>query len=302
MATKRGHPVGVLLVMGSCLSLQFGVAIATQLFPVMGPWGVTTIRLGVAGIIVLAVALAARSKPWRWHRRTWAAVAVLGGSLAGMNGFFFAAIERLPLSVGVAIEITGPLLLAALLSRSGRDLLWVGMAGVGMVLLAVESLTATTSLDLVGVVFAAVAGSFWALYILANERVGAQVPGVGGLGMAMVIGGLVLLPLGASGAVALTTRPELMWFMLGVVLLSSVLPYSLELSALRRLPAPVFSVLLSLEPAFAAAAGWLLLGQTFGWLRATVIVLVIAASIGITQGATQEKDEILSDDEPASLR
>lgn len=296
--TSHRIGTGVTLVLGSCISLQMGAAAAVHLFPALGPWGVTTIRLGVAGLLVILLSLATRARPWTWSARTWGSVAVLGASLAGMNGFFFASIERIPLSVAVAVEFTGPLVLAAVLSRRARDLVWVGCAAVGMVLLGVESWLATDSLDVTGVIFAAVAGVFWALYVLANAKVGSAVPGVGGLGVAMLMGGLVLLPVGAPGALQLGEYPELVWLMLAVVLFSSVVPYTLELSALRRLPAPVFSVLLSLEPAVAAVAGWLLLHQTFGWLRVVVLVLVIAASVGTTRTAATTKDEILRDPDP----
>lgn len=296
--TSQRISSGVALVVGSCISLQMGAAVAVQLFPTLGSWGVTTLRLGVAGLVVIILSLATRAKPWTWSGRTWLAVAVLGASLAGMNGFFFAAIDRIPLSVAVAVEFTGPLVLAAVLSRRARDLVWVGCAALGMVLLGVESWLAADSLDVTGVIFAAVAGVFWALYILANAKVGSTVPGVGGLGVAMLIGGLMLLPVGAPGAMQLGAHPELVWFVLAVVLFSSVVPYSLELSALRRLPAPVFSVLLSLEPAVAAVAGWILLDQTFGWLRVVVLLLVIAASVGTTRTAATVKNEIITDPAP----
>ncbi|MGO1184310.1 MAG: EamA family transporter [Micrococcaceae bacterium] len=300
--TSHRIGTGVTLVLGSCISLQAGAAAAVQLFPALGPWGVTTVRLGVAGALVLVLSLIARcisrsrsgSRSPAWTGRTWLAVLVLGASLAGMNGFFFAAIDRIPLSVAVAVEFTGPLVLAAVLSRRARDLVWVGCAGVGMVLLGVESWLSAESLDLTGVIFAAVAGVFWALYILANAKVGATVPGVGGLGMAMLIGGILLAPVGVPGALQLGEHSELLWLVLAVVFFSSVVPYTLELSALRRLPAPVFSVLLSLEPAVAAVAGWLLLDQTFGWLRVAVLLLVVAASVGTTRTAATTKDEILT--------
>lgn len=296
--TSQRIGTGVTLVVGSCLSLQMGAAAAVHLFPFLGAWGVTTIRLGVAGLLVIALSLVTRARPWTWTSRTWLAVAVLGISLAGMNGFFFAAIERIPLSVAVAIEFIGPLVLAAVLSRRARDLVWVGCAAVGMVLLGVESWLSADVLDLTGVLFAGVAGVFWALYILANAKVGSTVPGVGGLGMAMLLGGLLLLPVGAPGVMQFGADPELVWLLLAVVLFSSVVPYSLELSALRRLPAPVFSVLLSLEPAVAAVAGWLLLDQTFGWLRVAVLLLVMVASVGTTRTAATTKNEIIAEPAP----
>ncbi|KGO97692.1 EamA family transporter [Novilysobacter defluvii] len=275
---------GVLLVIGSCLSLQFGAALADGLFPHLGPWGVTTLRLGLAALFLLAVA---RPAAWGWSRQAWTGVVLLGASLGAMNGFFFASIERLPLAVAVSFEFIGPLVLAALLSRSARDMLWVGIATAGMVLLGLESALGAESLDPVGIAFALVAGGFWAAYILCSARVGREVPGVGGLAVAMAIGALGTAILGAPGAMQALHHPELAGLILGVALLSSVVPYTLELAALRRLSKPTFSVLLSLEPVFAAAVAWVMLDQTFGWLRALAIALVVAASIGTTRTAVQ---------------
>lgn len=275
---------GVLLVIGSCLSLQFGAALADGLFPYLGPWGVTTLRLGLAALFLLAVA---RPAAWGWSRQAWTGVVLLGASLGAMNGFFFASIERLPLAVAVAFEFIGPLVLAAVLSRSARDMLWVGIAAVGMVLLGLESALGAESLDPVGIAFALVAGAFWAAYILCSARVGREVPGVGGLAVAMAIGALGTMVLGAPGALKAVHHPELAGLILGVALLSSVVPYTLELAALRRLSKPTFSVLLSLEPVFAAAVAWVMLDQTFGWVRALAIALVVAASVGTTRTAVQ---------------
>lgn len=281
---KSSPATGVLLVIGSCFSLQFGAALASELFPHLGPWGATTLRLGLAALILLAITRPAVS---RWNREAWIGVLLLGVSLGGMNGFFFASIERLPLAVAVAFEFTGPLVLAAVLSRTRRDMLWVGLAALGMVLLGVESALGAESLDPLGIAFALVAGAFWAAYILYTARVGQQVPGVGGLAVAMAIAAAVSLVAGAPGALRAVHHPELAGFILGVALLSSVIPYSLELVALRRLSKPTFSVLLSLEPVVAAIVAWMMLDQTFGWLRAFAITLVVVASIGTTRNAVR---------------
>lgn len=270
---------GVVLVIGACVSLQFGAAVAVQLFPVMGPWAVTTLRLGLAAVILLAVS---RPRVRGWSRAQWAAVVLFGLSMGAMNGSFYAAIERIPLGVAVSVEFLGPLVLAAVLARRWVDGLWVGVALVGMALLAVDSATGTEALDPVGVVLALVAGTFWMGYILTSRRVGALVPGSGGLAVALVVATAVVLPAGAPGAAAAVTAPALLGLSLLVALLSSVVPYSLELNALRRLPPAVFSILLSLEPAFAALFGWLLLGQESSLLRSLALVLVIAASAGVT--------------------
>ncbi|MDI3331225.1 MAG: EamA family transporter [Micrococcus sp.] len=275
----RSLATGVALVIGACVSLQFGAAVAVQLFPVLGSWGVTALRLGLAAVVLLAIV---RPRVRAWTRAQWLAVVLFGISMGAMNGTFYAAIERIPLGVAVSIEFLGPLVLAAVLARRWLDGLWVGVALAGMALLAVDSATGSEALDPLGVVLALVAGAFWTAYILTSKRVGALVPGGGGLAVALVVATAVVLPLGAPGAAAAVTDPALLGLGLVVALLSSVVPYSLELNALRRLPPAVFSILLSLEPAFAALFGWLLLGQQSGLLRTLAIVLVVAASAGVT--------------------
>jgi inner membrane transporter RhtA len=278
----RALATGVVLVIGACVSLQFGAAVAVQLFPVLGPWGVTTLRLGLAAVVLLAL-VRPRVRAWTWAQ--WTAVVLFGISMGAMNGAFYAAIDRIPLGVAVSIEFLGPLVLAAILARRWVDGLWVAVALAGMALLAVDSASGDEALDPVGVAFALVAGAFWMAYILTSKRVGALVPGSGGLAVALVVATVVVAPLGAPGAVLAVADPALLGLGFLVALLSSVVPYTLELNALRRLPAPVFSILLSLEPAFAALFGWLLLGQESGLLRTLALVLVIAASAGVTLSA-----------------
>lgn len=199
-----------------------------------------------------------------------------------MNGAFYASIERIPLGTAVAIEFLGPLTLSAILSTRRSDLLWVLLALGGVGLFGLESLTGAAALDGIGVLFALIAAVFWGLYVLTSARVGRLVPGQDGLAVAMAIGALAVLPLGAPGAVAGLLDPRLLVLALGTAVLASVLPYTLELSALRRLPRHVFGILLSLEPVVALVAGVLLLGQDATWLRAAAAVLVVAASAGVT--------------------
>lgn len=279
VVAPRTLATGVGLVIGACISLQFGAAVAVQLFPHLGSWGVTALRLGLAAVVLLVIARPALRS---WTRAQWVAVILFGISMGAMNGTFYAAIERIPLGAAVSIEFLGPLVLAAVLARRWVDGLWVAVALAGMALLAVDSATGGAALDPLGVVLALVAGAFWMAYILTSKTVGALVPGGGGLAVALVVATVVVLPLGAPGAVTAFTDPALLGLGVLVALLSSVVPYSLELNALRRLPPAVFSILLSLEPAFAALFGWLLLGQESGLLRSAAIVLVIAASAGVT--------------------
>lgn len=269
----------ILFILGSCVSLQVGAALATQLFPAIGSWGTTALRLGLAAIVLMVIV---RPKLHRFTRQQWLGVAAFGVAVGAMNGAFYAAIDRIPLGTAVAIEFLGPLVLSAVLSTRRTDLLWVLLALGGVSLFGFESLTGATSLDVVGAVFALVAAAFWALYVLASAHVGRIVPGQGGLAVAMLIGALVVLPLGAPGAVAGITDPRLLLIALGTALLASVLPYTLELSALRRLPRHVFGIMLSLEPVVALFAGVLLLNQEFTPLRVAAAVLVVVASAGVT--------------------
>ncbi len=272
-----GTGTAAAMILGSCVSLQFGGAIAVHLFPTMGVGGVTALRLGFAAVIMM---VAIRPRVRRWTPPQWRSVMLFAVALAGMNGSFYCAIDRLPLGVAVTIEFLGPLLLSAALSRRVIDLAWVALAFVGIGLLGIESLTHADSLDPVGVVFALVAGSFWVLYILTSARVGQRVPGAGGLAMALVFSSLLVLPFGVSGVVGAVGDPIPFVLALAVAMMSSVIPYTLELAALRRLPRHVFGILLSLEPVVAAIAGWALLHQPTGPLRLVAITLVIVASMG----------------------
>ncbi|NHI17176.1 EamA family transporter [Microbacterium excoecariae] len=273
--------IGILAVMGSCLSLQVGAAMAMQLFPALGPWGVTAVRLTVAAVILCAVA---RPAIVAWDRQQWRAVAIYGVTLGGMNAFFYAAIERLPLGPAVAIEFLGPLALAAALSRRARDLALVGVALAGMGLLALDGILGADPLDPIGVALVLIAAALWAGYIRSGAQVAARVPGMGGLAAGLAIASIVLIPFGAPAMARLALEPSLIPLALATAVFASVLPYSLELVALRRLPERVFGVLLSLEPVFAAIVGWALLAQGMTWLRAAAITLVVVASAAVTLG------------------
>ncbi|WP_237224999.1 EamA family transporter [Rothia nasisuis] len=270
---------GVLLVIGSCISLQVGAAFAVQLFPQLGAWGVTTLRLGVAALVICTLT---RPLFWRWTPAQWVAVILLGAAFAGMNGAFYHAIELLPLGLAVSVEFIGPLVLAAVLSRRPIDALWIGLATIGMALIGAEKAFGVEHISTLGLVFALVAAFFWACYILASSRVGRLFDGAGGLGAALVVATLITLPLGGAGAAQAFADPGVLALAVGTGLLASVVPYTFELAALRRLPNNVFSILLSLEPGIAAIGGWLLLDQETGALRWAAILLLTVASMGIT--------------------
>jgi inner membrane transporter RhtA len=271
-------------VFGSCSSLQAGAALATRLFPVLGAPGATLLRLGGAAVVLLAIT---RPRVRGWQRTHWQAVFLYGISIAGTNAFFYAALARLPLGTAVTIQFLGPLSLSAALSRRIRDLGWVllAMTGVAILGLAESHRTAAGgSLSVAGVVFALVSAAFWAMYILTGSRASSAVPGRGGVAVAMTAGALVLAPFGARGAWQITGHPHLMLLASGMAMMASVVPYSLELAAMRRAPKRVFGILLSLEPAIATAAGWLLLGQHAAPTALAAVIIVIAASTGSTLG------------------
>ena len=292
--TRGVSVAGVVLVVAATLALPLGAAVATQLFPVGGAWGVSAVRLILASIFLI---LLARPTPWRWTKTAWRDVVLFGISLAGLNGFFYAAVERIPLGVAVTIEFVGPLALAVILSTNRRDLMWIGMAGLGLVVLGVESLSTDVAFDLLGIGFAVLAGISWAFYIVLSARVGRQLPGLEGLPVATIVAAVVLLPVGFSGVVDLVLTPEIYWLALAMAVLSTVIPVSFEMAALRRIPRNAFSILLSLEPVFAALIGWVLLAQTFGLLRSVAIVLIIGATIGMTVSAARLSREVVDQHE-----
>jgi inner membrane transporter RhtA len=283
-----GRPgTAVLLVLGSCTSFQFGAALATHLFPVTGAAGATLLRLGLAALVLLAVT---RPHVRDWRRAQWRPVLLYGVSLAGMNGFYYASLARLPLSAAVTIQFLGPLTLSAALSRRWRDASWIVLALLGVLTLGLADRHGSGTgrgLDPVGVVFALVSAAFWALYIMAGSRASAAVPGRGGVAVAMTAGTVVLLPFGALGAWHAVGRPMPMLLAFGVALLASVVPYTLEFAAMRRTPRRVFGILLSLDPALATLAGWLLLGQHSSPVAIAAVATVITASVGSTLSAGQ---------------
>ena len=269
----------VALVVAGLVCQEVGASIAVLLFPQAGPLGMVLLRLGFSAVILLAV-----TRPGvRGHsRRDWAAVAVFGVVLATMNGLFYLALERLPLGVTVTIEVLGPLTLSIIAAGRARAFVWAGLALAGVVALAGGG---WDRLDGLGVAFALGAAAMWALYILSSARVGAAFAKLDGLAWAMVIGALVAVPFGVVDAGAALLRPDVLALGAAVALLSSTLPYAFELIALRRLAASAFAVLMSLAPAIAALAGFVLLGQHLSWLEAAGIALVIVASVGAIRGA-----------------
>jgi inner membrane transporter RhtA len=266
-----------LAVLGSVTSLQLGAAVASTLFVRIGPAGASALRLCVAALILLPLV---RPKIRRWAAREWRAVLIYGVVLAGMNGAFYEAVARIPLGAAVTFEFLGPLTLATVLSRRRRDLLWVGLALAGVVTLGWHGFGGP--LDAVGVGWALVAALFWALYILAGSQMASTDAGLGGLAVGSAVAGVLSVPGGVLTAGALLVKPSVLLPALAMAVLASVVPYSLELFALGRMPKKTFSILLALEPAVAALAGAALLGQELSWLTGAAIVVVICAGVGAT--------------------
>jgi len=265
-------------VLVSITSVQIGRAIASTLFDELGAPGVTLLRLGLASLLLLALL---RPRLGRWSRRQWLAAAGLGATMAGMNLVFYLSLRTVPLGVAVTVEFVGPLLLALVQTRRLLDLGWALLAAGGVALLSADP---TSDVPLSGLALALIAGLFWAGYILATSHLGQVLPGTDGLAVALAVAAALVLPFGAEGAAGVVADPALVTAACGVAVLSSVLPYGLELEALRRMPTRVFGILMSLEPAAAAAAGLALLGQRLEPRQLLALVLVSLASAGVTLG------------------
>jgi inner membrane transporter RhtA len=263
----------VALVLGAVTSIQFGAALAATLFDELGAAGVSLLRLGFAAIVLLAVW---RPSPRAHSRADLRLAAVFGLCLGLMNYTFYEALARIPLGIAVTVEFAGPLGVAVFGSRRRLDVLWALLAAVGIVVLADPG----GDVALLGVLFALAAAAFWAAYILLAQRAGTRFRGGQGLALAMAVAALVPLAPGIASGGADLLRPELLALGLGVALLSSVIPYSLETEALRRMPANVFGVLMSLEPGVAALAGFLVLDQALGARELVAVGLVVTASAG----------------------
>ena len=274
------------LVLGGVVSVQAGSALATTLFDELGPGGAVLLRNLFAALVLVAVwrpVLREHSKP------ALRSAAIFGIALAGMNLSFYEALDRLPLGIAVTLEFTGPLAVAIAGSRRAIDLLWVTMAAAGIVLLSGGF--GGEGIDTVGALFALAAGAFWGGYILISARVGREFSGGTGLAIAMSVSAILLLPVGVGDGGGELLDPALLAAGAGVALLSSVIPYSLELEALRRLSPGTFGVLMSLEPAAAALIGLIALDQGLAAAEVVAIALVVAASAGaLRSAATPPRD------------
>ncbi|GAA1466748.1 EamA family transporter [Microbacterium thalassium] len=280
MSPRSGTPTAVLLVVVGLACQEIGASLAVLLFPRVGPLGMVMLRLVFSALLLLVIA---RPSVRGHSGAAWRSVAAFGLVLATMNGLFYLALERLPLGVTVTIEVLGPLVLSIIASRRRSAWLWAVLALAGVVALG----GGWDRLDPLGVLFALGAAASWSGYILAAARVGREFAGLDGLALAMSIGALISVPFGVADAGAALLDIPLVAIGALVALLSSTIPYTLELLALRRLAPAAFAILMSLAPATAALAGFVLLGQHLSWLEVLGIALVIAASIGAVRSSAR---------------
>ncbi len=268
----RLPPVTAVLL--GIISVQAGAAIAKGLFPVLGPAGTASVRIGFSAIILV---LFVRPNLTRLTSHQWRAIIPYGVVLGLMNYLFYLSLERIPMGLAVTVEFIGPLGVALAGSRRAIDLLWVILAGTGIALIAPWN---GQGVDLPGLLYALLAGVCWAAYILLSKPAGRLLPGSLAVAVGMMFAALPVVPFGIIEGNLFSMTVTLLLLGLAVALFSSVLPYSLEMQALRSMPARTFSILMSLEPAVAALLGWLLLKEHLVLQQWLAVLCIVAASIG----------------------
>lgn len=266
-------PIAVLIAAMFCF--QLGAVIAKGLFPLVGAAGTTALRMALASLVLLAV-----WRPWRMHlrRRDLRVIVIYGLAMGCMNLCFYLSLSSIPLGIAVALEFAGPLALAMAASRRTVDFVWILMAALGLLALLPLGMS-SQSLPASGVLYALAAGFFWALYIFYGRKAGAAHGGQT-TALGMVVGAIVVVPIGAAQAGAQLFSPAILPAALGVALLSSALPYSLEMLAMPRLPTRTVGVLMSLDPALGALSGLVFLGERLSWIQWAAILSIMAASAG----------------------
>jgi inner membrane transporter RhtA len=281
-------PIAVLIAAMFCF--QLGAVIAKGLFPILGAAGTTALRMGLASLILLAV-----WRPWRmrFRPRELRVIVYYGLALGCMNFFFYLSLSTIPLGIAVALEFAGPLALAMAASRRAIDFLWILMAALGLVALLPLGFGSRT-LDSMGVAYGLAAGVFWALYIHYGRKAGAAHGGQT-TALGMLVGAIVIVPIGAVQAGAQLLSPAILPAALGVAVLSSALPYSLEMLAMPRLPTRTVGVLMSLDPALGALSGLCFLGERLTWLQWAAIASIMAASAGSAATSRTDMPQLLPD-------
>ncbi|MEM6451084.1 MAG: EamA family transporter [Cyanobacteria bacterium P01_D01_bin.105] len=274
MNSSLKRPPATALVLIAILSVQFGSALAKSLFTDLGPWGVVTLRVTFSAILLSSFLRL------KWNdqiRQNATLILAFGSTFALMNSCFYLAIDRIPLGIAIAIEFTGPLGLSMLNAQRWLDGLWILLAAIGIVLLT--PLTGAT-IDPLGILFAFIAGIGWALYITCSAKLGQKLSGIEGLAWGLLVSTGILLPIGIVTTGPALLNPTLLLLGLGVALLSTTLPYSLEMIALRSMPINVFGVMMSMEPMAGALAGLIVLGETLSARSLLACLLVSIAAAG----------------------
>ena len=282
LTTQQNWRSPILLLFLSMASIHSGAAIAKGLFTQVSPFGMVSLRLGLGALVLLVLV----RPQWRHHSwQDYRLLALLGLSMGIMNACLYHAIAYIPIGVAVTLEFVGPLGVALFYSRRGADWVWVAMAAAGVALLAPIG----GSLHPLGVILALTAGSCWAAYITLSAQVGKVFPGSEGVAMAMTAGAIAIVPFGIAAEGTNLLNPYILMMGLMVAILSSALPYSLEMAALRQLPVKVFGVLMSVEPGVASCIGLIILGEQLSLRMVVAIVLVSSASIGSTLKSRAER-------------
>lgn len=276
ISPAAGSPLALAALLGAMVSVCTGTSYAKHLFPAVGATGVTALRIGLAALLLVAL-----QRPWRWRisREGWIAAASYGVALGGMNLAFYQAVRLLPLGVAIAIEFLGPLGVAMYYSARPRDFLWIAIAAAGVATLVLPG-TGAQPISPVGIGFALLAGLGWALYILLGKRASAVLAGQQAVCLGLCFAALIAVPIGLVQAGARLLAPPILGAGLLVAILSSAIPYSLEMIALRRLDRHVFGVGMSLEPAIGALAALAILGERLAPLQWLAILAVMVASGG----------------------
>jgi len=273
------------------VAIQSGASFAKQLFPIAGPEGTSALRAFFAAAILSFI-----FKPWkaRLSPRGWRNVIFYGLCLGAMNIIFYLAIARIPLGIGVALEFTGPLAVAFFSARKKRDFAWVLLAVVGVCLLLPDIGTSPDSLDPVGVMLALTAGAFWAGYIVFGNKTGSEGSGGVTVTLGMLVAAFAIVPIGVISQEEVLLTPFALFMGVAVGVFSSAIPYTLEMNAMRNMPKQTFSIMMSVEPAIAAIAAFIIIDETLTVSQWFAVALVVVATAGSSVTQRQKQVETLS--------